>query len=118
MGKVILRCKHQTDPYSGEMEWGDTEYNGIPEACSMWASGYKHGFLEECSLWDKETGLEIPDRITDKFYDRYYYGRYVFDDNGEEVGHSRWTFVHFSLYFGGYGEPQVNPKKTGILVRR
>lgn len=118
MGKVILRAKREVDSYSGEMKWSDVEYNGIPEACYMWAAGYKHCFLAECSLWDKETGLEIPDRITDYYYDRYYYGRFIFDENGEEIGRLNWKFVHLSLYFGMSDAPQITPRKTGVLVKK
>lgn len=116
MVKCILKGLSQSDPYSGKMQSFETVYNGIPEACSMWASGYKHCFLEECHLY-YENGLEVPDRITDYYYDRYYYGRFIFDENGEEIGHSKWTFVHLSIYYPSFSSspPQVNAKKVGIL---
>jgi hypothetical protein len=118
--KCILKGLSQTDPYSGEMKPFETEYAGIPEACAMWASGYKHCFLEDCSLFYSDTGKEVPDRITDKYYDRYYYGRYNFDENGEEVGTTRWTFLHLSLYFPTteYMSPQVTGKRTGVLIKK
>lgn len=119
MPKCILKGLCQSDAYSGEMKSFETLYNGIPEACSMWASGYKHGFLEDCSLFYDENGLEVPDRITDIYYDRYYYGRYIFDENGEEIGKRNWHFLHIELYFRGFGlDTEVCPKKTGILIKK
>lgn len=118
MVKCILKGLHEKDAYSGETEPFESEYNGIPEACAMWASGYKHCFLWDCSLHYSDSGLEVSDIITDTYYDRYYYGRYVFDDNGEEIGKTQWSFVHLSLYFGGYDSPQVSNRKTGVLLKK
>jgi hypothetical protein len=86
----------------------------------MWARGYKHCFLEDCSLFYAENGLEVPVRITDRYYGRYYYGRYIFDENGEEIGKTNWKFLHIELYFPGasFMETQVCPRKTGILVKK
>nr|CAB4126406.1 hypothetical protein UFOVP88_46 [uncultured Caudovirales phage] len=121
MVKCILKGLQLKDVYSGEMEEFETEYNGIPEACAMWASGCKHCFLEDVSLWYSENGLEVPHRITNKYYDRYYYSRYIFDENGEEVGRNIWHFVNLDLYWSKIfhpDQPEVCVKKFGILVKK
>lgn len=118
MVKCILKGLQEIDAYSGEMVPFETEYNGIPEAMSMYASGYKHGFLDDLTLLYADNRLEVPDRITDYLYNRYYYGRYIFDENGEECGKKSWKFLHVQLYFGGYENPEVCPKKTGVLVKK
>lgn len=115
MTKCILKGKSDDDE-SGYMKEFSTEYSGIPEACAMWASGYKHGFLYDCKLY-YENGNEVPEEITDMFYNRYYYGRYIFDQNGEEVGRRSWSFVHIELFIGGYKQPEICPRKCGILMK-
>jgi hypothetical protein len=117
--KVILKCLSQVDPYTGEMAPRENEYNGIPEACAMWASGYKHAFLEDCHLYYADSGLEVPDRITDKYYDRYYYGRYIFDQNGEEIGKTDWKVLYLKLFYRSYDplNPDVSPKMSAILIK-
>lgn len=117
MVKCILKGM-SSDPITGEESSFQTQYNGIPAACSMWASGYKHGFLSDCSLFYEDSELEVPDAITDRFYDRYYYGRYIFDENGEEIGKKSWKFLHINLYFPfGTESPEICPNKTGVLIK-
>lgn len=118
--RVIMKGLSQSDLYSGEMKYFETEYNSIPEACYMWASGYKHCFLEDVHLFYYENGLEVPDSITDKYYDRYYYGRYYFNENGEEIGKRSWTILHVQLFYTSYDpeNPEVCPKKSAILLKK
>lgn len=118
MVKCILKGLQGIDD-SGETQSFETIYNGIPEACSMWASGYKHCFLYECSLFYFDSGIEVPDSITDEYYDRYYYGRFIFDENGEECGRKSWQFTHVELYFPfGTMPTEVCPRKTGVLLKK
>lgn len=117
MTRCVLKGLSISDSYSGEMHPFETIFNGIPEACSMWASGYKHCFLEHCQLF-YENGMEVPDKITDKFYDRYYYGRYLFDENGEEIGKKNWKFLHIQLFYRSHPDAQICPRKTGILIKK
>lgn len=117
--KVVLKGLKQIDGYSGEMTYFETEYNGIPEACAMWAFGYKHCFLEDCHLFYAENGCEVPDIITDKYYDRYYYGRYLFDENGEEIGRQSWNILHIQLFYPSFNpeNPQICQRKSAILIK-
>lgn len=119
MVKCILKGMSSSDPYSGEMARFETLYSGIPEACSMWASGCKNCVLEDVSLF-YEDGTEVPSKITDKYCDRYYYGRYIFDQNGEEIGKKNWKFLHIELYFPKTPTmpTEVCPRKTGILIKK
>lgn len=113
MVKCILKGLCQKDAYSGEMEPFESIYNGIPEAMSMWASGCKHGFLEDLSLW-YENGIQVSERITDKYYDRYYYGRFIFDENGEEAGRKYWSFVYLKQNRNMI--EAAWPNKVGVMV--
>src|SRR5262245_13131968 len=115
MVKCILRAQ-----YDDGDEYHETLYNGIPEAMSIWASGYKHEFLFDASLMYADSRQEIPDKVTDMYYNRYYYGRFIFDENGEEIGRKSWSFVHLDLYFPptSYMKVQVIPKKTGVLIKK
>ena len=117
MTKCILKG-NQSDPMTGEDTPFSTQYKGIPQACAMWASGYKHSFLSDCELFYEDSVIEVPSSITDRFYDRYYYGRYIFDENGEEIGKMNWKFLHVELYFPCSLSPQICPRKTGILIKK
>lgn len=117
MVKVILKG-FSDDPITGEETPFEEIYNGIPEACSNWAFGYKHSYLSDCSLIYDDTLKEVPDCITDRYYDRYYYGRYIFDEDGEEIGKVSWKFLHIQLYFGSTKDAQICHKKTGVLLKK
>lgn len=83
--KCVMKGIRDADVYGLEKENFETLYNGIPEACAMWAAGMKHGFLSKVSLYYFDTGLEVPIDIKKEYFDRYYHGEYKFDEFGEEL---------------------------------